>query len=178
MLELAEVIGKLKKLKRTGWLRHKIINSESVAEHSYRVALLTMFFAPKAGVDLEKAVKMALIHDLGEAEIGDIVTVVGVKRLANLAEKLEKEREAMKKILSLTDSKDEYLSLFDEFEENQTKEAQLVKQLDGLEMAIQAYEYETEHDINLEEFFHIVHAEVTDDYLKSLLHDIEELRKK
>lgn len=178
ILELAEIIGKLKKVKRTGWLRHKIVNPESVAEHSYRVALLTMFLAPKMGVDTDRAVKMALLHDLGEAEIGDIVTVKGAKRLSNLKNKLEKERKAMSKILSLTDNEDEYLSLFDEYEENKTIEAQLVKQVDRLEMAIQAHEYEVEHTIDLNEFFLTTHAEISDEYLTGLLTDIEKLRNK
>jgi putative hydrolase of HD superfamily len=177
ILELALISGKLKRLKRTGWLRHKIDNPESVAEHSYRVALLVMFLAPKIGADVHKAIRMALLHDLGEAEIGDIVTVEGSKRLANLTEKLEKERAAMVKILSLSESTEECLALFDEYEENKTKEAQLVKQVDRLEMAIQAHEYEQEYKINLDEFFETTHSEVTDEYLTSILEDIEKLRK-
>lgn len=132
--------------------KHNIPFPESVAEHSFRVAVLAMFLTPTLGADVNKSVKMALLHDIGEAETGDIITVRGKKILNNLPAKQEKERNALKTILSLINEK-EYLKLFDEFEENKTKEAQLVKQLCRLVMAIQAYEYEKEHNINLQEFF-------------------------
>jgi putative hydrolase of HD superfamily len=176
ILELAEITGKLKKTKRTGWLRYSINDPESVADHSYRVALLAMLLGPKMGVDSEKVVKMALIHDLGEAIIGDIVTVSGNKRLSNITEKLKKERQAMIQILSLTENEKEYLELFDEYEENKTKEAKLVKQLDRVEMAIQAAEYEKDNNINLEEFFQTADAEVSNNYLKSILSAIRKSR--
>ncbi len=121
---------------------------------------------------------MALIHDLGEAEIGDVVTVRGGKRLLNHKDKLEKERIGLQKVLIDSNNPEEYLQLFDEYEENTTDEAKLVKQLDRLEMAIQAYEYETAHTFSLEEFFLTTDAEVTDQRLRLILKDIEKLRNK
>lgn len=175
LLNFALTIGKLKKLKRTGWMRYGIPDSERVAEHIFRLAILTMFLANKVGVNPDKSVKMALIHDLGEATIGDIVTRRGKKILSNTKQKLEKERVALEAILSLVDAQ-EYTALFDEYEEQKTKEAQFVYQLDKLEMAIQAYEYEKEHDIDLEEFFESAHSVVQEKDLVKILSDIEILR--
>jgi len=175
LIEFALTIGKLKKLKRTGWVRYGIPNSESVAEHIFRLAVLTMFLANKVGIDPYKSVKMALIHDLGEATIGDIVTRRGKHLLPNAKHKLEKERAALDTILSLVGAK-EYVALFDEYEAQATKEAQFVYQLDKLEMALQAFEYEKEHDIDLEEFFESACAVVKDQNLVEILDEIEKLR--
>jgi 5'-deoxynucleotidase YfbR-like HD superfamily hydrolase len=139
ILDFAFLVGKLKNLKRSGWLRMHIPHPESVAEHSFRLALLAMILATKVGADSNKAVKMALIHDLGEAIIGDIVAIRGKTLLSNLSEKRKKERKAIESILSLVDAQ-EYVALYNEFENNKTKEAKLVKQLDKLEMGIQAFE--------------------------------------
>src|SRR5258706_1271927 len=168
-------IGKLKKLKRTGWIRHNIPNSESVAEHSFRGAVLTAIFAKKLGLDELRAIKMSLFHDIAESEIGDIVTQDGETTLSNLKEKLQKERDAFIKLLKLIDE-EEQIELFDEFEENKTPEARLVKEIDKLEMAIQAYEYEKEHKINLETFFESSRHLISSEEIKKVLEEIEGLR--
>jgi len=178
IITFAKDVGKLKILKRTGWIRHKIPSPESVAEHSYRVAVLAMALAPHMKVDELKVIKMALIHDLGEAEIGDIVTIRGGKRLSNHKAKVEKERKGLEKILTSLDNKEEYLKLFDEYEENKTPEAQFVKQLDRLEMAIQAQEYETSHNFILEEFFQTTDAEIVDENLREIMLGLRKLRYK
>jgi|SRR3989344_1341996 len=176
-LNFALIIGKLKKLKRAGWVRRKIPDAESVAGHSFRLTVLVLFFAVKAGVDQVKAVKMALIHDLGEAEIGDIVTRSGRETLSNLSDKIQKERKALESILSLTDSK-EYIQLFDEYEKNSSPEAQLVRQLDKLEMGIQALEYEREYGMDLEEFFETCREDIKNEELLKVLDEMERLRRK
>jgi putative hydrolases of HD superfamily len=56
--------GKLKELKRTGWVESEVSDPESVADHSYRVALLTMVLSDKEGLDTLKAVRISLLHDL------------------------------------------------------------------------------------------------------------------
>lgn len=177
ILDFALVLGKLKNTKRTGWVRENIPNPESIAEHSFRMAVLTMILAPKIGADSIKAIKMALVHDMGEAETGDVVTTRGTQVQPNLQDKIEKERLALVQILNLIDS-DEYIHLFDEFEANQTKEAILVKQVDKLEMAIQALEYEREHKINLQEFFDDANSKIKDADIKEIMSRILELRKR
>ena len=150
-------------------------NSESVAEHSYRLAMLAMFLAPELDIDQMKAVKLALIHDLAESEIGDIVTQIGGKTLPNLSAKLVKEKNAMSYIARSV-GRDEIRSLFDEYEENVTQEVQIVRQLDKLEMAIQAQEYEVEQELDLEEFFVSARQDITHEKLKKILQELETKR--
>lgn len=175
-IDFALELGKLKSLKRAGWVKFKIPQPESVAAHSFRLAVLALFLAPKAGADVNKSVKMALVHDIGEAKIGDIVTSRGKTILENLPSKIELERKALLSTLSIIDEQ-QCIELFDEFEENKTKEARLVKQLDKLEMAIQAYEYEKKHTINLQEFFDNSQSSIDNEYLKELLEKVLNLRK-
>lgn len=172
VIDFILIIGKLKTLKRTGWVRNKIPNPESVADHSFRVAILAMVLAPKLGVDREKSIKMALVHDIGEAEIGDIVTIKGNKTLNNVSFKIKKETKAIENIFSLIKGK-KYIELFKEYKENKTKVAKFVKQLDKLERAIQAYEYEKKHKINLDEFFENAKTIIKDRFLLELLSKLE-----
>lgn len=175
ILKFAEIVGKLKKVKRTGWVRKHIPSPESVAEHSFRVAVLASVIAPKLGLDQAKAVQMALFHDLGEAEVGDIVTHNGKQTLPNYEEKINQERAGLKKVLSHINGT-EYLKLFDEFEENKTPVAKLIKDLDKLEMAIQALEYEQEYKINLQTFFESSQTLIKGKKMASLLEAIKKLR--
>lgn len=170
-------IGKLKNIKRTGWVNFKVPNPESVAEHSFRTAIMAMILAPKVGADVNKSVKMALIHDTGESKIGDIVTMYGKKQIGNISDKVAKERKAIKELYSLVDG-NEYIKLFDEYEAKKTKEAKLVKEIDKLEMAMQAYEYEETHKMDLEVFFESCDALVTSREMKEVLRKIEKLRRK
>lgn len=175
-LDFALISGKLKRLPRTGWILSNVNEPESVAEHSFRTALLAMIFAPKVGADPLKAMQIALIHDVAETEIGDIVVERGDTILVHPDEKHEKEWQAMAKISEGIEYP-ELLELFDEYEQQQTVEAKLVKQLDRLEMAIQAYEYEKEQKLDLEEFFFSVRRDVEDPALRVILDQIEKLRE-
>src|SRR4051812_31134562 len=97
-------LGKLKRLRRSGWVFKNIHDPESVADHSFAVAILTMVIAPKFKVDQLNAIKMALIHDLGESVIGDIIISDGIKILNDPDKKVADERKALAKILNLVDS--------------------------------------------------------------------------
>ena len=59
-------IGKLKNKKRRGWLLHQIEKSESTASHIFRMAILTWMLGRKKRFNLQRALKMALIHDICE----------------------------------------------------------------------------------------------------------------
>ena len=77
MLSFLMTTIKSKNVVRTGWTLMNIKNPESVAEHSYQLCVMTMVLADQLGVDREKLVKMAIIHDLGEIFTGDIVWIRG-----------------------------------------------------------------------------------------------------
>jgi len=81
ILRLAAFAGKLKRISRAGWIKEHVKDPESVAEHSYRLALMTMFASIDREIDQAKAIKMALVHDLAESQIGDIITQIGAQTL-------------------------------------------------------------------------------------------------
>jgi putative hydrolases of HD superfamily len=176
ILEFARILGKLKKIKRTGWVLLGVKNPESVADHIFRVSVLTLFLAPK-NIDRDKAVKIALIHDLAEAKIGDVIKYSNNETLPGLKEKLSKERNAMQKLLSSI-SAEEFLPLYDEYAANRTPEARFVKQIDKLERAIQAVEYEKESGINADDFVNSAKKIIENEELKDILIDLENQRTK
>lgn len=137
-------IGILKKIQRTGWLLQGVKDVESVAEHSWRVAMLALFFAKDLKLDESKLVKMSLIHDLGEVIIGDIKWEQGKKVIASQEIKHQDEEKAIRKLFRDNPSFKEYIDLWKEFNEQKTKEAKLVKEFDKLEMVVQALEYQRE----------------------------------
>lgn len=110
-----------------------------------------------AAIDFMHATKLALVHDLAEAIVGDITPLDGVSK----EDKERMEAEAMDRIRQqffqatpgASDMGDQLVSLWSEYEKGQTKEAQFVKQLDKLEMLIQADEYERDQGKDLSEFF-------------------------
>jgi putative hydrolase of HD superfamily len=129
----------LKNLKRTGWIsKAKILKAESVADHSFSLTALSMVFSDLLGLDTEKVMKMCIIHDLAESIIGDYMPDE-----LSIVEKKKKEDDAMEIVISSFPDKISllYSKMWKEFSSNQTKEARLVKQLDKVEMFLQANQY-------------------------------------
>lgn len=71
-LDFLRVVGKLKTLKRTGWVNNKVALPESVADHMYRMAMCSFLITDPA-LDRTRLMKLAVVHDLAEALVGDIV---------------------------------------------------------------------------------------------------------
>jgi len=131
-----------------------------------------MFLASEFKADQLKLVKMALIHDLGEAAIGDLVWERGRRVIGSQKQKHSDELKAIKYIF---DSKNyqEYINLWQEFEEQKTLEARLLKQIDKLEMVIQTQEYEQEGSKNLEEFWQNAEKYLKDSELSEYFRDMK-----
>jgi putative hydrolase of HD superfamily len=109
---------------------------ESVAEHSWRLALMAMLFAEDLpGIDLLKLLKMILIHDLGEAVGGDIPAV---DQRAD-ASKANKERADFALLTAPLHEplRTEFLALWDDYEWALSPEAKIAKGLDKLETIFQ-----------------------------------------
>lgn len=140
-------IGCLKDLPRSGWLREGISHPESVADHSFRTTLLALALGPELGVNVDKLVKMLLVHDLGESDplVGDITPFDGISQ----EEKYSLENAAMEQLCSNLPNGGEILALWRDFEAGQSHEAWIAKQLDFFEMALQAFEYEKKEGIKL-----------------------------
>jgi len=141
LMDFFHEVGKLKEVKRQGWVVSGVSDGESSAEHSFRFAIMAMVLGQDAGVDVCKAIKMGLVHDLAESRIGDIITWKGFHM--GDEEKLKKERTAMESMTQpLGEVGKEIMRLWEEFEARKTPEAKFAKEIDKLEMVFQAFEYE------------------------------------
>lgn len=133
--EFLAFLARLEKLKCN--TRHSWTSSgrhESVAEHSWRLAMLAMLLRDALPeVDMDKVLRMCLIHDVGEAVTGDIPSFQ--KTDAND----ETERQAIAELLSpLPDGlRGELTALFAEMDALATPEARVYKALDKLEVVVQ-----------------------------------------
>ena len=157
-IEFSKFVGKLKCVKRTGWVRSGVDDAESVADHMFRMAWMAMSIGQDVeGVDVQKAVKMALVHDLAEAKVGDLV-IVGEKERQD---KITKEEKAKIELQCMEDVANELggefgkevLDLFNEFEAHETPTARFLGDLDKLEMILQCEEYEIEQNMCMPSFF-------------------------
>lgn len=140
MKNLLKYTSKLKHLPRTGWLRHGIDAPETVASHSWQMAIMALKLAQnQKGYDFNKVIKLCLCHDLGESVIGDIIP-----NDVRYADKNVSEQKAIDVISEECDFS-ELKALFQEYETNQTPEAQLAHDLDKLDMYAQSLDYEVKH---------------------------------
>ena len=131
--------GALKRIRRTGWVESGVREPESVADHSFRTALLAMTLADAEGLDTLKAVRMALLHDLVESRVGDLTPAQKEENPDWVGE----EAEAITQILCGLPAEIclAYKAILDELSLGESPEAQLVHSADKLEMLLQAREY-------------------------------------
>ncbi len=122
-------------------LRHSWLSSgrqESVAEHTWQMALMALLVHShlEKPVNLEHTLKMILVHDLVEAEAGDIPFFETGSRQE---QKAQREQEAIENIRQMLNAEtgQEIYDLFQEFELANTPEAKFAKALDNLEVQIQ-----------------------------------------
>lgn len=176
LLEALYEINHLKQLFRKGWLRNiSPEKCESVAEHTFGMAMMAWLLADEFFPELnrEKVLKLSLIHDIAEVYAGDTTPYDGLTP----EEKNAREREALTKIFSGLPNGDSYISLWEEFENGSSAEAKFVKQIDRLEMALQAAVYEHQQGLELEEFFDSAAQSIHTPALKDLLDEIRKSRK-
>ncbi|CAN0018968.1 unnamed protein product [Pylaiella littoralis] len=150
-LSFLRVVGKLKELKRTGWVHRGVDKPESVSDHMYRMALCS-FLITDPTLDRSRIMKLAVVHDLAEALAGDIAPFQKVSK----EEKRRLEEEGLEKITATIGSDPialEIKQLWYEYEDCTSEEARLVKDLDKLEMIVQADDYEKGQGLDLSEFF-------------------------
>ncbi|KAG8372503.1 hypothetical protein BUALT_Bualt12G0072800 [Buddleja alternifolia] len=151
-IDFLSLCHRLKTTKRTGWVRRDVQEPESIADHMYRMGLMALIAADIPGVNREKCIKMAIVHDIAEAIVGDITPSDGIPK----QEKSRMEQEALKNMCELLGGGErakEISDLWMEYEENSSMEAKVVKDFDKVEMILQALEYEKEQGKDLEEFF-------------------------
>lgn len=142
LVSFFRIVCNLKTIKRSGWIHKSNITSpESVADHSYSMCMMSMILAEIINLDSGHIMKMVIIHDLAESLVGD-----HMPDDISSEEKQLVEDKAMKKIISkLPNSlRKNYLNIWNEYNDNITVNAKFVHNMDKLEMALQAKEYEFE----------------------------------
>ena len=159
----------LKNVPRQGWKEKLGINNpESVAEHSYSTSVMSMIISDLEGLNSEKIIKMALLHDLAESIIGDITPDQITKN-----EKINKENHAMKQILKNLPNKitESYFEIWNEYQENSSQEAKLIHDIDKLEMAFQAKFYQNNgiSKEKLQTFFNTAKKKIKNKNLRNIL---------
>jgi putative hydrolases of HD superfamily len=164
MLDFFIEVGKLKRMPRRGWVINQIKNPESIAEHIFRATLMGWLMAEGKRFNVEKLLKIALVHDLCEVYAGDTTPYDSVlpkdkKKLKALMKTWprftpeEKEQRAKQKhinekaglsklIFNLpARAKKEVMDLWMEYEKGVSKEGRFFRQADRMENFLQAYEY-------------------------------------
>lgn len=172
LLDFFECAANLKKVKRQGWIdKIQIKNPESVADHSYSMAIMAMVISDMKNYDSEKCLKMVLLHDLVESKIGDYTPEQISKE-----DKIKLEDKTILEIIENLpkDIGARYLEIWKEYQEQKTTESVLVHQIDRIEMALQAKIYRKEgcSQENLETFFESARNEILDSDLKELFTQI------
>ena len=161
IIRFYEKYNELEQIIRTGWIQSNIPAKrlESVSDHTLKVGMLASLITRELNlkeIDLTKLLEMAFIHDLGEIKIGDISTTE-IKTAKDKQSKYEKELVAVTEILSILspEIKEHYLSLWLEFESQNTKEAILLKQIDKLDAILKSHMYESTYNIKglFDEFY-------------------------
>ena len=175
IIEVFYEFNHLKALYRQGWLHHGVPKEhcETVAEHSMGVALLALFLADEYFPELDKGrlILMGLLHDFGEIYAGDIVP-----GKVSLEEKHALERKSVERVFLRLPKGKEYLAIWEEFEAQETPEARVMKEIDRLEMGLQASVYEQEGFDNLSAFFNSADKALSTPELRKILDALLKLR--
>ena len=147
VIRFIKEIENLKSVTRTAWT--KTGRRESTAEHSWRLAMLLMVLREDfKDLDIDKAIKMSLVHDLGELYDGDI----SAKLQNDNDNKAEMEEKAMRRMLTILPENlaENIYDLWKEYNECSTKEAKLVKAMDKLETIVQHNQGNNPEDFDYE----------------------------
>ncbi len=136
---LLEALG-LKDVTRAGWIRAGVANPESVAAHSWGMALLATQLCPDE-LDLQRVLELCILHDIAEVRVGDITPHDNI----HPDEKHRLETQAIHEMGI------EAIEIFAEYESQSTPESRFVRYLDKLDMALQAEIYESQN-LDLSEF--------------------------
>ena len=167
-------LQRLKRLERTGWnLRGLPNGTESVAAHSFGVGVTAMLLADElvqkgVRVDVEKVIRIALLHDWSEIRVGDMPRTASeyfgkdVRRKAELS--------AFSDIVEPLNNASLYREVYESYERRDTLEARLVKASDILDLLVQVLALERAGARGLDEFWEV--AEKPDFQLDGLAKEL------
>jgi len=159
-------VNKLKTMQRTGWVLREVKNPETIAEHTFRVAIAAWLLGQKKNLNTEQLIKTALFHDLCEVYAGDLTPFFYyldlprdeakrkemLRKWVRLSKKEKKKRgkkknEIEKKsLLRLIKSlkpeiQKEIFAYWHDFEKRISPEGKFLRPVDKIETLLQAIEY-------------------------------------
>jgi len=191
MLSTLIELQRLKRLDRTGWTLRGLPNgTESVAAHSFGVSAIAMLLADRCrarGVSLnvEKLLRIALLHDWAEVRVGDMPRTATL--YFGVEARKQAETAAFSDIVSQIDDDGSYLDLYNDYERRESLEARLVKAADVLDLLIQVYALERAGARGLDEFWEVAEKpdfnlagtaeQIVQELLESILNARSELHR-
>lgn len=158
MLSTLIELQRLKRLDRTGWTLRGLPNgTESVAAHSFGVCAAAMLLADEllaqgVSIDVEKVLRMALLHDWAEVRVGDMPRIATAYFGADARK--EAETRAFVDVVSEL-KRDLYTALYQDYEQRSSLESRLVKAADVLDLLVQLLALERAGARGLEEFWEV-----------------------
>jgi putative hydrolase of HD superfamily len=164
IVRLCYEAGQLKHSRRTGWWRAGIRDPESVAEHSWRTAVIAYFVALAEGADPERAATIGVFHDLAEARTGDI-EYVGRRYLTAADDETIAKDQVQDLPPAMTDA---FLAVIRQAEAAESPEAVCARDADKLECLLQAREYERQGHKGVQEWIDNMAAAVRTETGKAL----------
>ncbi len=157
LLQLFDHAANLKNLPRGGWLMKGVRVPESLADHSFNVAFISMLLARELEalgeppVEMGRLLQLALIHDLPESLITDIPSPM--TRFFGRENKRHAEVQALEEMLGSGTLFSELHLLWEGFEDRNTPEGRIVRAADKLDMILMVLHYEGVGHQNLQEFW-------------------------
>jgi putative hydrolase of HD superfamily len=151
VVDIADFLDRLASLPRTGWLLRGVTDVESIAEHTYGVAVMAQMLvddlrARGTAIDGERVLRMALVHDAAEVLTGDVPMPAKTDALKRALAQAEDEQLA--RVLP-----PDQLAFWREAERGESIEARVVKAADKLQMLMKARRYEEQRRGMLDEFW-------------------------
>ncbi len=203
VLRLLKETGKLKEVRRRGWMLHDIEEAETTAGHIFHLALLVWVVGrEKDDIDMERALKMALVHDIcevhspdltsydaaaldedREATKEDVENIVPQKKRPTTKQRVrmeeikkKMEQDAMEKLTEEMedDLRDEIMEIWRDYEEGVSPESRLVKQGDKMINLFQGLDYYKRYG-KIEHKLWVRRAKevIDDEYFIALLKEME-----
>ena len=188
MLRTLIELQRLKRLERTGWTLRGLPNgTESVAAHSFGVGVTAMMLADEIKIrglelDVERVLRMALLHDWAEVRVGDMPRTA--TNYFGAEARKQAETAAFADVVGeLTGPQAEYKGLFEDYERRESIEARLVKAADVIDLLVQAYALEHAGAKGLDEFWEVVSGanfelpQVAHEVVKEVLQSLVDARR-
>jgi putative hydrolases of HD superfamily len=181
-------LQRLTRLDRTGWTLRGLANgTESVAAHSFGVGAAAMLLADEmqargTAINVEKVLRMSLLHDWAETRVGDMpktaVSYFGSKARRNA------EIAAFADVVADAGAGNKlYRALYEEYEERESLEAQIVKAADVIDLLIQALALERGGARGLDEFWEVAEKDnlllegIPRDVFNEIVSELKEARR-